>query len=231
MEYYEARLREEASAIVVSSLALERRWKALHPRVVRIPNGVDAERFVNGALRSLEPVDLKPIPGPRIGYVGTVGPWIDLQLIHAVAEAQPDASVVMIGPLEREVARPAMPENVHFLGPRAYSAIPAYLAWLDVLLIPFRVTELTQAVNPVKLYEYCASGKPIAAIAIEEVVEVGDLCHVGEGTSSYLAAVEAALAEAAAPSTERIAARQALALENGWDRRVAAFRTLLDECD
>src|SRR5205823_5725822 len=109
-----------------------------------------------------------------------------------------------------------------------YPEIPAYLAALDALLIPFRLSDLTQAVNPIKLYEYAASGKPIAATPIEEVAATGDLCHLGQRPDGFLTAAEAALAEAAAPDPARVAARRELAQASSWDRRVAAFSALLD---
>ena len=60
------------------------------------------------------------------------------------------------------------------------------------------------------------------------VAVTGDLCHLGQGPDGFMAAAEAALAEAAQPDPVRVAARQALARASAWDRRVAAFSALLD---
>src|SRR5205823_14725005 len=113
-------------------------------------------------------------------------------------------------------------------GERPCRDSPAFLAALADLLVPGRLSELTQAVNPIKLYEYCASGKPIAATPIEEVAATGELCHLGQGPGGFLAAAEAALAEATRPDPLRAAARQELARASSWDRRVAAFSALID---
>ena len=56
-----------------------------------------------------------------------------------------------------------MPANVHFLGLKIQAQLPAYLQRFDVGLIPFRVTSTTHAVSPLKVYEYLASGVPVAA--------------------------------------------------------------------
>jgi UDP-galactopyranose mutase len=214
--------------VVVTSRDLERRWSARHPRVVRIPNGVDLDVFDPGARPAAVPADLAALPRPRLGYVGTLGPWVDLPVLEHVARQRPDCSIVLIGPLERGVPRPDGPRNLVWLGERPYASLPAYLAGLDVLLIPFRLTELTRAVNPIKLYEYCATGKPIVATPIDEVVAEAGVCHVGAGPAAFLGAVDHALGEAARPDPERAGARRAVALASGWDRRVAAVAALLD---
>jgi glycosyltransferase involved in cell wall biosynthesis len=120
-----------------------------------------------------------------------------------------------------------MPTNVYFLGARPYERLYEYLAAFDVLLIPFLVTDLTRAVNPIKLYEYCATGKPIVATPIDDVVAVGELCYVGGDTDTFGAAIDSALREAAAGDPVRQGGRRALASASSWDRRVAALAELL----
>jgi glycosyltransferase involved in cell wall biosynthesis len=222
----EGELSRAAFAVVVTSRDLERRWSTRHPRVVRIPNGVDLDLF--GPAPAAVPPDVAGLPCPRLGYIGTVGRWVDLPLLEHVARQRPDCSIVLIGPVERGVVRPSGPPNLRLLGERPYASLPAYLAGMDVLLIPFRLTDLTHAVNPIKLYEYCTTGKPIVATPIEEILAERGLCHVGGGPESFLAAVDAALREAARPDPLRAAARRSMARASGWDRRVAAVVALLD---
>ena len=53
--------------------------------------------------------------------------------------------------------------NVCIDGPIAEEAVPRTLARFSVGIIPFRLTPLTRAVNPNKLYEYAAFDLPIVA--------------------------------------------------------------------
>jgi glycosyltransferase involved in cell wall biosynthesis len=218
-----------AWAVVVTSRSLERRWMDRHPRIVRIPNGVDLSTFGTAAVSPPLPPDITSFPRPRLGYIGTIGRWLDLALLAYVARQRPNCSIVLVGPTERGVARPSAAPNLHWLGERPYASLPAYLTAMDVLLIPFRLMDLTHAVNPIKFYEYCASGKPIAATPLEEVVAFKDVCYLGEGLDSFLRAVDDALVEAAQPDPARIIARQDVARANTWDQRVADFIALLDE--
>jgi hypothetical protein len=215
--------------VVVTSRDLERRWSKRHPRVVRIPNGVELDLFGPGAAPGTVPPEIAGLSRPRLGYVGTVGRWVDLPLLEHVARQRPGCSITLVGPVERGIARGSWPANLLLLGERPYASLPLYLAGFDVLLIPFRLMDLTHAVNPIKLYEYCTTGKPIVATPIEEVVAEPGLAHIGAGTDSFLKAIDDALLEVARPDPVRVAARQTVALASGWDRRVAAFVSLLDE--
>jgi len=224
----ETDLARAASVVVVTSRDLERRWSGRHRRVVRIPNGVDFIVFGPRADPVTIPLDIARLPRPRLGFIGTIGPWVDLPLLRHLARQRPDCSIALIGPVERRIARSSEPMNLHLLGERAYSSLPAYLAGMDVLLIPFRMMELTRAVNPIKLYEYCASGKPIVAAPLEEVMAAEGVCYIGDGPGPFLKAVDEALLEAERPDPARVAARRAVALASGWDKRVAALAESLD---
>lgn len=238
IERFEEALEAAASAITVTSAVLEHRWRARHPRVVRIPNGVDAAHFAATPATSATPT-LPTLPGvpealaqyprPRIGYVGTIGEWLDAEALAEVARRQAGGSLLLIGPTERSgIGVVPRASNVHLLGAQPYASLPRMMAALDVLLIPFRVNELTRAVDPVKLYEYCAAGKPIAATPIDEVVAHGGVCHVGAGID-LADAVAAALAEIRAPDPTRSAARRRLAETSSWRCRAQAFVELLDD--
>ena len=231
LERFEDQLSHAAARIVVPSIALERRWRERHTRVLRIPNAVDWHLFRSDGDPHPVPAELDGLGRPRLGYVGTVGPWVDLPLLATVARKRPGYSIVLLGPNDRGVTPPTDVPNLFCLGPRPYASLPAYLASMDVLLVPFRLMELTHAVNPIKFYEYCATGKPIAATPLEELTPFPELSHLGEGPAAFLSAVDAAVAEAAAPDPCRGAARRQFARANTWEQRVQAFEELLDEPD
>ncbi|MEX2322687.1 MAG: glycosyltransferase [Acidimicrobiia bacterium] len=126
---------------------------------VLIPNAVNEAVFGGGEVPP--PEDL-PDAEPLIGYHGSLyGDWIDWASIAAVATAFPNAAVVLIGDASK--GHPPMPENVHFLGLKAQSDLPAYLQRFAVGLVPFTVSDTTHAVSPLKVYEYLACGVPVAA--------------------------------------------------------------------
>jgi hypothetical protein len=155
----EGELARLADRVVVSAPDLARRAEAFGVAAAVVPNAVNVGIF-GGDMPPL-PEDL-PEAGTIIGYHGSLhGDWFDWGALRKVAEANPRAAVVLIG--DDKSARPPMPSNVHFLGLKAQGDLPGYVQRFDVGLIPFRVTNTTHAVSPLKAYEYLASGVPIAA--------------------------------------------------------------------
>lgn len=137
---------------------VDRMWR-MGREATLVPNAVNPEIF--SVDLPPRPVDL-PQADIIIGYHGSLyGNWFDWEALLGVAEAFPDAALVIIG--DDKAPRPEMPENVYFLGLKAQTDLPAYLQRLDVGIIPFKVNETTHAVSPLKAYEYLASGVPVAA--------------------------------------------------------------------
>jgi hypothetical protein len=133
--------------------------------VIEVPNGVNARIFDKDANRTV-PHDLPAGTGPLFEYQGSLyGNWFDWTSVISVARAFPEARVVLIGDRPRRV--PELPANVHLLGLKPQSVLPAYLAGADVGLIPFVVSKTTHAVSPLKAFEYLAMGVKVAATPLE----------------------------------------------------------------
>ena len=84
---------------------------------------------------------------------------------------------------------------MHLLGEQPYDVLPSYLHQFDVAIIPFKLTELTQNVNPVKLYEYLSAGVPVVASPMSELLGLGDLVYLAGDPSEFVGQVERALRE------------------------------------
>lgn len=135
-------------------------------RAVFVPNGVDLSHF-EGASDSSR---LSGIPRPRAVYVGTIDWWFDVDWLRALARRSPETSFVLVGPEHVDIrAAFSSEKNVHILGRIPYSEVPSILHSSDVGLIPFRRSPLTDAVNPIKLYEYAACGLSTVATELREL--------------------------------------------------------------
>ena len=106
--------------------------------------------------------------------------------------------------------------NVHLLGPRAYTELPAVLRGADVGLIPYAVNELTRSIFPMKVYEYLAAGRPVIATMLPSLAGVPDVVRA-DSVDAVVAAVGAALA-ADGPAARR--ARSDRARAHSWDARL-----------
>ena len=160
----EARLLGLAGEVVVCSPELVRR-KSTSRSVTLIPNAVDADAYRRPSAR---PADLPD--GPVALYLGTVHPdRIDVDLCEATARALGEAgTLVLVGPnlLAAEQAARLRDAGARLLGPRARDAVIGYLQHADVLVVPHVVTEFTDSLDPIKLYEYQAVGRPVVSTPV-----------------------------------------------------------------
>jgi glycosyltransferase involved in cell wall biosynthesis len=134
--------------------------------------GVDSKHFERANdPDTVVPDDVAALPGPIYGYFGVIDERIDYDLLGLLADSNPAASVVMLGPWTK--VDPAMfprRSNLHWLGARDYGDLPAYAKAFDVCLMPFALNEATEFINPTKALEYMATGRPVVSTAIEDVV-------------------------------------------------------------
>jgi len=156
----EERLVAQADAVVAATPALVQRIGSYGAEALLVPNGVNAALFSRPI--GPRPSDLPEGDRPVIGYHGSLhGHWIDWEALAAVASANTEANVVIIGDTGGGV--PSLPDNVRFIGMKPQMDLPDYLARFDAGLIPFEVSDASRAASPLKAYEYLASGVTVAA--------------------------------------------------------------------
>ncbi len=194
----EADLARRADLVVTTSQALQDAKAPLNPNTVLVPHGVDYEHFSRAVREDLPvPEDMEGIPHPILGFFGLIRDWVDLDLLAEVARRRPQWHIVLIGDADSGVnlsAYRAIP-NMHFLGRRPYASLPAYCRCFDVGLIPFKMNELTRAVNPIKLREYLAAGLPVVSTPLPEVARYNGLVALAETPEETTATVERLNAE------------------------------------
>ncbi|WNG39205.1 glycosyltransferase family 1 protein [Archangium violaceum] len=226
---YEIELLQRAHVVFTGGQSLYEAKRDRHHSVHAFPSSVDVAHFATarGALR--EPADQAAIPHPRLGFFGVVDERMDLALLEAVAHARPDWQLIIIGPVVKidPATLPRRP-NLHFLGGKLYTELPAYLAGWDVALLPFARNESTRFISPTKTPEYLAAGKPVVSTSIRDVVrpygELG-LVRIADTPEDFVRACEAALAEDRAAWLPRVDEYLA---EMSWDNTWSGMKALLD---
>lgn len=183
--------------------------------------GVDIEHF--GKARDAKtawPADVADIQGPVLGYFGVVDERLDYDLIQSLARANPNWTVVMVGPACKvDPANFPQEPNLRWLGGRDYKDLPAYTKRFDVCLMPFALNEATEYINPTKALEYMAAGKPIVSTPVSDVVRnFGSVVQIARNTNEFVAACTAMLK---VPQTALVARGLQMAADNTWDAIVA----------
>jgi glycosyltransferase involved in cell wall biosynthesis len=225
----ERALLDKVDVVFAVNQALAETKRAAGVTTFESPHGVDHALFA----RSLEadtaiPADLAAIPGPRIGFYGTLREWVDLDLIAHVARTRQDWSIVLVGPALGSTTTGSKLRglaNVHLLGHRPHAELPAYCKGFDVGLIPYVLDDRMPFVNPLKLREYLSAGLPVVATAVPEVERYSHLVHVA-GRDGFVPAIEAALAEGG-PLARRV--RSDAMRGETWTARVDDVARRVDE--
>ena len=201
---FEQSIVDLADGFTASAPDLVERIERFGHRALLVPNAVNVEVF--GGADTGRPPDLPE--GGVIGYHGSLyGNWFDWKALEAVATANPEYLVAVIG--DARTVPTDLPPNVRFLGLKAQGSLPAYLRRFDVGLVPFTVTPVTHAVSPLKVYEYLASGVPVAAPPLRAL----------EGLEGVYVDDDLVLAVDRARQAERPDPSRALA-EHSWGARI-----------
>jgi glycosyltransferase involved in cell wall biosynthesis len=211
------RLLRRVDLVVAVSRTLCDRARAAGRPVEWLPNATDLSGLCDGTLTGADP--LAGIPRPRLGYVGQLANRLDYPLLEAIARAEPGWSLVLIGPVwpsdRARVDALARRPNVHLLGPREHAELPRILRRLDVCLLPHTVDALTDTMDPIKLYDYLAGGRPIVSTPVAGTSRLGDAIAVAGTPDTFIESVRRALVK----PEEGAERRRALAVSNSWDRR------------
>ena len=152
-------LRDADEVVVCSPQLAASRGRERAVSVVR--NGVDVGHFREPRSR---PPDLPP--APTAVYVGTLhDARLDVELVLELVATLRGVHVVLVGPdaLEDGSRSALQRAGATLLGPRPYDAVPAYLQWADVIIVPHRVTPFTESLDPIKAYECLAVGRATVA--------------------------------------------------------------------
>jgi hypothetical protein len=215
----EARLAASADLLLATSETLRRRLVVHAPgRSARLlPNACDFTLFSG-----------LPLPAPSdpdrltVGYTGAVDAWFDLGLLDRLAEREPGWRFEIVGAVEDVAARLPRRATVVFHGERPHREMPEFRRRFDVEIIPFRLSELTHATDPVKLYEAAAAGRAVVATpmhSLEPFVRQGPgIVRLAATAEEFAREIRAAALEDA-QGPEAALRRRAFARENTWDAR------------
>jgi teichuronic acid biosynthesis glycosyltransferase TuaH len=227
---YYARLARAADLVIaVSSRLAELLHEAGVNDVHLVGNGVDYELF-RAAAESGVPEEMRGLRRPIIGYSGVVAQWFDFELLDAVAASFPQASIVMVGPLFGDRAEElgnlmARRLNIFHLGAKPYERLGAYIAAMDVCMIPLKVNDLMRSADPNKLYEYAACGRPIVTMKHSEDLEpLRGMIFLADSREDFVEGIRIALASGADQDKLREFARR-----RSWQARADEIASLIGE--
>jgi len=210
----ETKLVERCDLLVVTAQRLFDKWRPYQRPMILARNAADydfyQERLKQNGL-------LNGVSGPVIGYFGAIADWFDVDLLADVASQRPDYNFVLLGGVfDVDVSRLHKLPNVRLLGQQPYETMPQYLYNFDVCVIPFKINPITEATDPVKLYEYLSGGKPVVSVALPELAAYRDHLYIAETASDFAEKIDRAISENNPDLAER---RKQVAQCHTWESR------------
>jgi glycosyltransferase involved in cell wall biosynthesis len=170
--------------------------------------------------------DVIEIPGPRVGFFGAIDHRLDIDLIVALAKMHPDWAFVLIGAVRRDLSILRDQKNVHFFGPIPHSELVCYVSGLDVVFLPYVIDDFTRHIQPAKLYECLAVGKPVVTTRLPALEPFAGIVRLAEGVDAFGIALTDAIAEDGPELQEK---RREIARANSWKRRYKEILTLVKD--
>ena len=180
----QARMLAKATTVTVASRVLE---AEVHRQSLFLPNGADlveldrisSSPLIGEGTAVDDPWGIGPVPRPVIGFVGAFEYWVDLELVLAVAARQPEMTFLLVGggrrlaELQRRIQELQL-RNVRLTGPQPYSLAMQAVRRMDVCLLPFTHSAVSDGSCPLKLFEYAALQRPVVSTTTTEVGRLGD---------------------------------------------------------
>jgi len=182
---------KNADKVFSVSIKLFEWSKKNNPNTVYLPNATDFELMKTTQEDGPIADELKHFKRPIFGYTGRITPWrIDWALLEKIASMEEEPTVVMIG----EVHPQSIPlrdklmekKNVTFLGPREYYKLPTYYRGFDCCILPHSINNQTASMDPIKLYDYMGSGRPIVTMAVNEAMKFSDVLYIANDHEHFL---------------------------------------------
>lgn len=226
----EQELLERADVVFTGGYSLWEAKRRQHANAHAMPSSVDIAHFATARNGLEDPPDQQSIAHPRLGFFGVIDERFDIELVRAVASAQPDWQLVLIGPVVKiDPASLPQADNIHYLGAKRYSELPGYLGGWDVALMPFALNESTRFISPTKTPEYLAGGCPVVSTPIADVVRTyadSGVVWIAETAQEFVAAIGEALTRKG--GADFLDAADAALAGMSWDKTCADMKEQIE---
>lgn len=198
---------------------------------ITIYNGVDNNFFAEKS--KIVPRELLEARRPIIGYIGILEARVDTDLLLDVINKNPDKTVAIIGgtlsrmPWQKKTFNPKVLKkfkNVVWCGRVPYNEMNLFVHSFDVAIVPHKITALTKSMDPMKIYEYLAAGKPVVTTSVVDHKKFKGLIYSAKNNTEFISMINEALTN---DNDGARAKRQELARHFSWTNRFSEMEKFL----
>jgi glycosyltransferase involved in cell wall biosynthesis len=220
----ERELVAKVDVIVAVSEVLRRRMADAGRASTVVLHGVNLDHWQKPESRPSPPNKVAAAAAPRITFWGLIDERLDADWLLALAESLTEGSVVIAGPTVTVDARLLRHPRVVLPGAMSFDDLPALAAHSAALVMPYRRMPATEAMQPLKLNEYLATGLPCIVRKLPATTPWRDAADVVDSCDEFVRLVHERVSTGL-PASQR-AARGRLADES-WDAKAKEFERAL----
>lgn len=223
IKWLEQQLLDSADVVFTSGPGLMKSRKKDNANIHVFPSAVDREHFAYTRQEAHHvPADQARVSAPRLGFYGLLNEHLDTRLIQQMAALRTNWNFVFIGPMVN-ITEADLPQaaNIHYLGPKNYEELPAYLRGWDLALVPLKVEPGTATILPAKVPEYLAAGVRVLSTPLEDLVATYSrkgLVHVASGPEVFINVAQSLLDDTEAEKASWRRQVDAELAKTSWDK-------------
>lgn len=215
--------------VLATSRSIRDYFRTLTQHTYLLQNAADISLFNQAHSCRLErPQELKHISRQVIGYTGSLDYRTDFDLLMSVAIAHADKVICLVGPVltdEIHTSGLSALTNILLCGTKRLEELPAYLQYMDCMIIPFKCNKLTRSIYPLKINEYLAAGKPVVSTGFSpDIREFSAVIGIADSMEEFNRLITQALKENSAESADM---RLQFSSNNSWEHRASEFREIV----
>lgn len=217
--------------VFTTALKLQEELSKINKSCYYFSNVADYDHFSRARTNIEIPKDIENINKPIIGFVGAISSYkVDFNLIKFVAESRKDWTIVMIGEVGEGDPNTTVDmfedcNNVVFLGPKDYKALPAYIKGFDAAMIPCHINNYTKSMFPMKFFEYLAAGVNVVSTNLPALQEYKDVAYLTASSDDFLSCLEKAIIQ---KDLIPLCKRDTVALEKTYTKRMLSMLEIIE---
>jgi glycosyltransferase involved in cell wall biosynthesis len=217
----EGRLIQQADAVIAVSTTLQDKLARSGRTAALLTHGVDLDFWASqeGAVPEFDGLER-----PLVVFWGVVDRRMDAAFVGRLAADLRQGTLVLVGPEDHPDPALCQSARVVRIPPLAFAQLPGVAREAAVLVMPYADLPVTRAIQPLKLKEYLATGKPAVVRDLPATRDWADCLDLAATPEAFSHAVRLRL-QTGLPDHQR-AARGRLAAES-WAAKARTFEGLV----
>lgn len=210
---------QRADRLIAVSEVLQERLARMGRDSCLLTHGVDLHFWRTPPVGEPLPA-LAELERPLLVFWGVIDPRMDGTFVQRLAAELSRGTIVLAGPETEPNPALLSCRRVVRLGAFSFAQLPQLGRAADVLIMPYADQPVTRAMQPLKLKEYLATGKPVIVRDLPATRGWSDCLDLADTPESFVQAVQLRLMTGLSPSQE--SARKRLAGES-WAEKARLF--------